>query len=120
MLWRYGLSFYTLKKEIGKLIDKWMLIYKKVYPGSPETFENALEMVNALGLKQYVYTDFSAFLKDLQLNQKFADEFVDCIIASIYNQNNSVNTFSGFISIAGAFNTPYQVEGGNSQIMKRI
>ena len=66
-----------------------------------------------MGFKEFLLKNLNDFLIDLEVSDLFRTEFIESVVASIYNQNNQINSFAGFITLAGTNYKAFTVEGGN-------
>ncbi|XP_037544099.1 prenylcysteine oxidase-like [Nematolebias whitei] len=112
--WRYGISFIRLQMWVEEIMEKFMRIYK--YQAHGYAFSSVEELLNSLGGSGFINMTrrpLSDSLLELGVSQRFIDEVIAPIMRVNYGQNVSIPAFVGAVSLAGAQNNLWAVEGGN-------
>uniref|UniRef100_A0AAZ1X5I3 Prenylcysteine lyase domain-containing protein n=1 Tax=Oreochromis aureus TaxID=47969 RepID=A0AAZ1X5I3_OREAU len=100
--WRYGISFIRLQMWVEEIMEKFMRIYK--YQAHGYAFSSVEEL------------PLSDSLLELGVSQRFIDEVIAPVMRINYGQNVSIPAFVGAVSLAGAQNNLWAVEGGNKLV----
>ncbi|CAD8136680.1 unnamed protein product [Paramecium pentaurelia] len=113
MVYNYGLS----PKKMKDITDEVLINFKSIYSflESGKYYKNFDEFLQIIKLND-IKMNFTEYLNDNGIDQKFQEEFVDAILLAIYNQKG-VNTIAGLISMIAAFNDAYSIKGGNRQLI---
>ncbi|XP_015229361.1 PREDICTED: prenylcysteine oxidase-like [Cyprinodon variegatus] len=115
--WRYGISFIRLQMWVEEIMEKFMRIYK--YQAHGYTFSSVEELLDSLGGSGFINMTrrpLSDSLLELGVSQRFIDEVIAPIMRVNYGQNVSIPAFVGAVSLAGAQNNLWAVEGGNKHV----
>ncbi|KAM3600872.1 uncharacterized protein V6R79_003947 [Siganus canaliculatus] len=104
--WRYGISFIRLQ-----------MIYK--YQAHGYAFSSVEQLLDSLGGSGFINMTrrpLSDSLLELGVSQRFIDEVIAPVMRVNYGQNVSIPAFVGAVSLAGAQNNLWAVEGGNKLV----
>ncbi|KAJ0061634.1 hypothetical protein NL108_005778, partial [Boleophthalmus pectinirostris] len=115
--WRYGISFIRLQMWVEEIMEKFMRIYK--YQAHGYAFSSVEELLDSLGGTGFLNMTrrpLSDSLLELGVSQRFIDEVIAPIMRVNYGQNVSIPAFVGAVSLAGAQNNLWSVEGGNKLV----
>uniref|UniRef100_A0A3P9NPT4 Prenylcysteine oxidase 1 like n=1 Tax=Poecilia reticulata TaxID=8081 RepID=A0A3P9NPT4_POERE len=115
--WRYGISFIRLQMWVEEIMEKFMRIYK--YQAHGYAFSSVEELLDSLGGSGFINMTrrpLSDSLLELGVSQRFIDEVIAPVMRVNYGQNVSIPAFVGAVSLAGAQNNLWAVEGGNKQV----
>ncbi|XP_045894726.1 prenylcysteine oxidase-like isoform X2 [Micropterus dolomieu] len=115
--WRYGISFIRLQMWVEEIMEKFMRIYK--YQAHGYAFSSVEELLDSLGGSGFINMTrrpLSDSLLELGVSQRFIDEVIAPIMRVNYGQNVSIPAFVGAVSLAGAQNNLWAVEGGNKLV----
>ncbi|XP_054718555.1 prenylcysteine oxidase 1-like [Uloborus diversus] len=115
-LWRYGISSLGLFKWVQSILSDFNRIYnlqEKEYAFT--TLSGMLEWMNP-SFRNMTQESLAAFLQRKSYSQLFLDELVQSINMVNYGQTNNISGFAGFVSLAGADNNLWSVEGGNKRV----
>ncbi|XP_030603129.1 prenylcysteine oxidase-like [Archocentrus centrarchus] len=115
--WRYGISFIRLQMWVEEIMEKFMRIYK--YQGHGYAFSSVEELLDSLGGSGFINMTrrpLSDSLLELGVSQRFIDEVIAPVMRINYGQNVSIPAFVGAVSLAGAQNNLWAVEGGNKLV----
>uniref|UniRef100_A0A8C2WRH0 Prenylcysteine oxidase 1 like n=1 Tax=Cyclopterus lumpus TaxID=8103 RepID=A0A8C2WRH0_CYCLU len=115
--WRYGISFIRLQMWVEEIMEKFMRIYK--YQAHGYAFSSVEELLDSLGGSGFINMTrrpLSNSLLELGVSQRFIDEVIEPVMRVNYGQNVSIPAFVGAVSLAGAQNNLWAVEGGNKLV----
>ncbi|XP_029133514.2 prenylcysteine oxidase-like [Labrus bergylta] len=115
--WRYGISFIRLQMWVEEIMEKFMRIYK--YQAHGYAFSTVEELLDSLGGSGFInmtQRPLSDSLLELGVSQRFIDEVIAPVMRVNYGQNVSIPAFVGAVSLAGAQNNLWAVEGGNKLV----
>uniref|UniRef100_A0A3Q4B8N7 Prenylcysteine lyase domain-containing protein n=1 Tax=Mola mola TaxID=94237 RepID=A0A3Q4B8N7_MOLML len=115
--WRYGISFIRLQMWVEEIMEKFMRIYK--YQAHGYAFSSVEELLDSLGGSGFINMTrrpLSDSLLELGVSQRFIDEVIAPVMRVNYGQNVSIPAFVGAVSLAGAQNNLWAVEGGNKLV----
>ncbi|MEQ2186501.1 Prenylcysteine oxidase-like, partial [Goodea atripinnis] len=115
--WRYGISFIRLQMWVEEIMEKFMRIYK--YQAHGYAFSSVEELLDSLGGSGFINMTrrpLSDSLLELGVSQRFIDEVIAPVMRVNYGQNVSIPAFVGAVSLAGAQNNLWAVEGGNKHV----
>ncbi|KAM8834775.1 prenylcysteine oxidase 1-like [Synchiropus picturatus] len=115
--WRYGISFIRLQMWVEEIMEKFMRIYK--YQAHGYAFSSVEELLDSLGGSGFINMtrrSLSDSLLELGVSQRFIDEIIAPVMRVNYGQNVSIPAFVGAVSLAGAQNNLWAVEGGNKLV----
>uniref|UniRef100_A0A3P9MHC4 Prenylcysteine oxidase 1 like n=1 Tax=Oryzias latipes TaxID=8090 RepID=A0A3P9MHC4_ORYLA len=115
--WRYGISFIRLQMWVEEIMEKFMRIYK--YQAHGYAFSSVEELLDSLGGSGFINMTrrlLSDSLLELGVSQRFIDEVIAPVMRVNYGQNVSIPAFVGAVSLAGAQNNLWAVEGGNKMV----
>ncbi|KAF1378411.1 hypothetical protein PFLUV_G00190270 [Perca fluviatilis] len=115
--WRYGISFIRLQMWVEEIMEKFMRIYK--YQAHGYAFSSVEELLDSLGGSGFINMTrrpLCSSLLELGVSQRFIDEVIEPIMRVNYGQNVSIPAFVGAVSLAGAQNNLWAVEGGNKLV----
>uniref|UniRef100_A0A8C6LGL0 Prenylcysteine oxidase 1 like n=1 Tax=Nothobranchius furzeri TaxID=105023 RepID=A0A8C6LGL0_NOTFU len=115
--WRYGISFIRLQMWVEEIMEKFMRIYK--YQAHGYAFSSVEELLDSLGGSGFINMTrrpLSDSLLELGVSQRFIDEVIAPVMRVNYGQNVSIPAFVGAVSLAGAQNNLWSVEGGNKLV----
>ncbi|KAF3841022.1 hypothetical protein F7725_006884 [Dissostichus mawsoni] len=115
--WRYGISFIRLQMWVEEIMEKFMRIYK--YQAHGYAFSSVEELLDSLGGSGFINMTrrpLSDSLLELGVSQRFIDEVIEPVMRVNYGQNVSIPAFVGAVSLAGAQNNLWAVEGGNKLV----
>ncbi|CAL1573174.1 unnamed protein product [Knipowitschia caucasica] len=115
--WRYGISFIRLQMWVEEIMEKFMRIYK--YQAHGYAFSSVEELLDSLGGSGFLNMTrkpLSDSLLEVGVSQRFIDEVIAPIMRVNYGQNVSIPAFVGAVSLAGAQNNLWSVEGGNKLV----
>lgn len=115
--WRYGISFIRLQMWVEEIMEKFMRIYK--YQAHGYAFSSVEELLDSLGGSGFINMtrrSLSDSLLELGVSQRFIEEVIAPIMRVNYGQNISIPAFVGAVSLAGAQNNLWAVEGGNKLV----
>lgn len=115
--WRYGISFIRLQMWVEEIMEKFMRIYK--YQAHGYAFSSVEELLDSLGGSGFINMTrrpLSDSLLELGVSQRFIDEVIAPVMRINYGQNVSIPAFVGAVSLAGAQNNLWAVEGGNKLV----
>ncbi|XP_003447068.1 prenylcysteine oxidase-like isoform X1 [Oreochromis niloticus] len=115
--WRYGISFIRLQMWVEEIMEKFMRIYK--YQAHGYAFSSVEELLDSLGSSGFINMTrrpLSDSLLELGVSQRFIDEVIAPVMRINYGQNVSIPAFVGAVSLAGAQNNLWAVEGGNKLV----
>uniref|UniRef100_A0AAZ1XGV5 Prenylcysteine lyase domain-containing protein n=1 Tax=Oreochromis aureus TaxID=47969 RepID=A0AAZ1XGV5_OREAU len=100
--WRYGISFIRLQMWVEEIMEKFMRGTAGLSRGS--------------GFINMTRRPLSDSLLELGVSQRFIDEVIAPVMRINYGQNVSIPAFVGAVSLAGAQNNLWAVEGGNKLV----
>ncbi|XP_060942417.1 prenylcysteine oxidase-like [Limanda limanda] len=115
--WRYGISFIRLQMWVEEIMEKFMRIYK--YQAHGYAFSSVEELLDSLGGSGFINMTrrpLSDSLLELGVSQRFIDDVIAPVMRVNYGQNVSIPAFIGAVSLAGAQNNQWAVEGGNKLV----
>ncbi|XP_026184851.1 prenylcysteine oxidase-like [Mastacembelus armatus] len=115
--WRYGISFIRLQMWVEEIMEKFMRIYK--YQAHGYAFSSVEQLLDSLGGSGFInmtQRPLSDSLLELGVSQRFIDEVIAPVMRVNYGQNVSIPAFVGAVSLAGAQNNLWAVEGGNKLV----
>jgi prenylcysteine oxidase/farnesylcysteine lyase len=119
LLWKYGFSLFKMSHTVKSTVKKFSKIYDLQAAG--HSYRTVPEMLEAMGgesffdLTQTTAEDY--FKHNLGWNEQLVDEVVCAAMKVNYGQNNSIDAFTGLVSLAGIEDGYlWSVVGGNYQI----
>lgn len=116
LLWHYGLSIFYLFKDVKTMLNDFSKIYYLQEKGYAYTsVDQLLNSMNPDFLNMTRKT-ISEILLEAGYPKNFIDELVQSVMMVNYGQTNDVSGFVGYVSLAGAGNSLWSVEGGNKQV----
>jgi len=118
MFWRYGLSIIREKILMKNNLEKFFKIYEAL--NSRVFFSDVRQLINHIGLEDLVTQTIKRFLKEKNVDEKYIDEFANLLLKIIYNQENDINAFAGFITLIGGSYESFRIEGGNYELIKKL
>jgi hypothetical protein len=117
MAWRYGLSPFYFKMHLDEFSDKMQLLYKLLETGV--SFRSLSDMIHLIDINHMVNTTMTEWLKELNLNDLYAQEMINATLNSIYNQHEMA-AISGLFALSKIGNQYYRIEGGNGLIPRTL
>lgn len=116
ILHRYGLDYNRLESLTNEFISHFQNIYELQNRGL--AYDNVESMLSAMDAKllNLTSTKFEVFLKERGYRQEFIEELVQAITYVNYGQPASIHALVGSISVAGAGNGLWSVQGGNKNL----
>lgn len=118
MFWRYGFSIIREKMLMKSNMEKFSKIYEAL--NSKTIFYDVRQLLSFIGLEDLAIQPIGQYLKSRNINEKYIDEFVNLLLRIIYNQQNEVNAFAGFITLIGGSYESYRIEGGNFLLIEKL
>ena len=122
ILWNYGFSLFKLSRKISSSLKKFSTIYDKQADGI--TYRTVPEMLQAMGGEEFFQetqvTAENYLIDGLGWNRRMVDELVCSAMKVNYGQNNAIDAFTAFVSLAGVdVGSLWSVVGGNYHIPKK-
>lgn len=117
MLWRYGFNPLRMHMWVEGLLDKFMRIYQ--YQQFSYAFSSVEKLLHAMGGDAYLSL-LNQTLEEAMLAHGFSQTYINDIITPIarvnYGQSVRLHAFVGAVSLAGADNGLWAVDGGNKRV----
>ena len=122
VLWNYGLSVFKMSRSISRELKKFQTIYDKQASG--ESYKTVPDLLIAMGGNDFVQqtqvTAENLMTAGLGWNQRMVDELVCAAMKVNYGQNNQIDAFTAYVSLAGMDDgSLWSVIGGNYQIPEK-
>lgn len=120
IMWRYGMSSIRLESWLHTMLTLFDRIYSHQKHGY--AFSDVKQLLSSMHPQFYNMTTYTSktLLKDKGMSSLFVDEFVLAAIRTNYGQDTFINSFVGFVSMAGVEKGLWAVENGNNQIPKLL
>jgi len=118
MFWRYGISIIREKFLMKNNLEKFTKIYEALQ--SRIIFSDVRQLINYIGLEDLVSQSIKEYLLEKNIDGKYIDEFANLLLKIIYNQQNDLNAFAGFITLVGGSYETLKIEGGNYELIKKL
>ncbi|XP_077161358.1 prenylcysteine oxidase 1 [Paroedura picta] len=117
LLWRYWLNPLRMYMWVEEILDKFMRIYR--YQAHDYAFSSSESLLHALGGAEFLQMLNQSVEESMQksgFSQKFINEIVTSAMRVNYGQGANINGFVGAVSLAGADNGLWSIEGGNKLV----
>ena len=122
VLWRYGISVFKMSRYVGKQLKQFKTIYQ--LQASGKSYKTVPDLLRAMGdthefFQQTQITCENYLTSGLNWQPRMVDELVCAAMKTNYGQNNHIDAFTAFVSLAGIQDgSLWSVIGGNYQIPK--
>ena len=71
--------------------------------GNQNPADNPVELLNSTGFSEYLSISSGDYFKNVQnYSDQFVDEIINGAMNVVYNQNDTSNAFTGFVTLAAA------------------
>ncbi|XP_058227029.1 farnesylcysteine lyase [Rhododendron vialii] len=115
MFFRYGFSLFRMTNFVETTVDNFLKYYESFE--SRPVFETVDEMLTWAGLYNLTSRTLEEELLDAGLSPLLIQELVTVITRVNYGQSVSISGLAGAVSLAGAGDGLWSIEGGNWQIV---
>jgi prenylcysteine oxidase/farnesylcysteine lyase len=119
IIWRYGFSPLSAKWDLNKNLQKFLRIYRHIVDDK-KIFKSLEEFLDLIDLKERITQSVEEYLLSMGISQTYINEILNGFISSIYNQNKEINSFAGFVTLAGISYKPFEIVGGNKVLVDSI
>lgn len=114
MFFRYGFSLFRMTNFVESTVDNFLKYYQSFE--SRPVFETVDDMLTWAGLYHLTTRTLQEELVDAGLSPLLIQELVTVITRINYGQSVSISGLAGAVSLAGAGDGLWSIEGGNWQI----
>ncbi|KAK0176236.1 hypothetical protein PV328_000390 [Microctonus aethiopoides] len=120
LVYRYGLQPFYLDRFVNALITDFHKIYELQDNGIG--FNNVTSLLSAMNeeFPQWLEESIKNRLLRMGYDEQFIDEMVKTTIVVNYGQSTNIQSFAGFVSVAGAGTSLWSVKGGNKEVPKQL
>ncbi len=121
ILWNYGISVLKMSRYVSEQLKQFATIYE--LQASEKSYKTVPDLLKAMGntrdfCQQTQVTSENYLTAGLHWQQKMVDQLVCAAMKVNYGQNNQIDAFTAFVSLAGMDGSLWSVIGGNYQIPK--
>eukprot|EP00043_Microstomoeca_roanoka_P012228 m.117570 g.117570 ORF g.117570 m.117570 type:complete len:618 (-) comp15432_c0_seq3:28-1881(-) len=118
MLMRYGLSPYYMDNLVNDLLVKFDGIYRAQAEGL--AFDTVEDLLGHVALYDLTQKPLREYLRERGIGDTLADELVTGVMRTNYGQDLNMNAFAGAVSLAGASEHLWAIEGGNNKLCSKL
>ncbi|XP_012527010.1 prenylcysteine oxidase [Monomorium pharaonis] len=120
LFWRYGYHLLSLKNHVNNMLEDFAKIYDLQDAGY--SFDNATALLSAMNkdFPKLLRTSARDYLLHLGFTEILINELVQTTIVVNYNQGVDIQSFVGFISVAGAYGDLWAVKDGNKEVPQHL
>ncbi|XP_012257805.2 prenylcysteine oxidase 1-like [Athalia rosae] len=116
LLYRYGIQPIKLHRYINTILNKFDNIYQRQDDGM--AYESFVDLLSGMdpGFPSLLEVSTAAHLQAQGFSKDVIDELVEATLVVNYGQNTDIQSFVGFVSVAGAGADLWAVKGGNKEV----